>query len=64
MPVAVARSHDVVPEPWAAGLAEHAPSTATQRASAHIHTHTQQDVKLLQSFTWIYFFSARKRIDC
>lgn len=29
MPAAVARSDDIVHEPWAEGLAEHAPSTAT-----------------------------------
>lgn len=46
MPIAVARLDGIMHEPWAEGLAEHAPSTATQDARMHPHacTHTLGDV--------------------
>lgn len=42
MPVAVACLDGIMQEPWAEGLAEHAPSTATQNARMHPYacTHT------------------------
>lgn len=42
MPIAVAWLDAIMHEPWAEGLAEHAPSTATQNARMHPYacTHT------------------------
>ena len=74
MPVAVARSDDVMHEPWAEGLAEHAPSTATQNARMHTYTCTHTHSRILSccsKCTWVFslfyifiLFCACKWIDC
>lgn len=49
MAIALVCFDDIMRKPWAGGLAEHAPSTATQKhTNAHIHTHILLAIKLLQ----------------
>ena len=63
MPIAVACSGDIMHEPWAEGLAEHAPSTATQNARMHTYACTHAHSRIL-SCRSCCFFSECKWIDC
>lgn len=55
-PIVVECSDGIMHEPWAEGLAEHTPSTATRNARMHTYTCTNAHGRILSCWYCFFFF--------